>query len=105
MPTGKYKLIERYDLNKLEQDILNDKVFGFLKVDIETPEHLKKYFEEMTPIFKNKIVNFENMGPYMQEYHKENNIDFVKSKKLIGSYFGEEYRYILLYYNGTFNMN
>ena len=90
MPTGKYKRIEIYNLNKLEQDILNDKVFGFLKVDIETPEHLKKYFEEMTPIFKNTVVNFEDMGEYMQEYHRENNINFVKSKKLIGSYFGKE---------------
>ena len=34
------------------------------------------------------------MGSYMQEYHKQNNITFVKSKKLIGSYFGKE---ILLY--------
>ena len=44
----------------------------------------------MTPIFKNTVVNFEDMGEYMQEYHKENNINFVKSKKLIGSYFGKE---------------
>jgi hypothetical protein len=34
------------------------------------------------------------MGEYMTEYHKQNNITFVKSKKLIGSYFGKE---ILLY--------
>ena len=94
MPTGKYNRIESYDLKQLEHDILNDKVFGFLKVDIETPEHLKKYFEEMTPIFKNTVVNYEDMGTYMQEYHKQNNISFVKSKKLIGSYFGKE---ILLY--------
>ena len=39
----------------------------------------------MTPIFKKTVVNFEDMGEYMQEYHKENNINFV-----IGSYFGKE---------------
>ena len=44
----------------------------------------------MTPILKNTTVNFEDMGSYMQEYHKQNNITFVKSKKLIGSYFGKE---------------
>jgi hypothetical protein len=48
----------------------------------------------MTPIFKNTMVNYEDMGEYMKEYHKENNITFVKSKKLIGSYFGKD---ILLY--------
>ena len=94
MPTGEYSRIESYDLDKLEYDILNNKVFGFLKVDIETPEHLKEYFSEMTPIFKNTTVNFEDMGEYMQEYHKNNKISFVKSTKLIGSYFGKE---ILLY--------
>ena len=94
MPTGDYKRIETYDLKQLEEDILNDKLFGFMKVDIETPEHLKEYFEEMTPIFKNTTVNYEDMGEYMTEYHKQNNITFVKSKKLIGSYFGKE---ILLY--------
>jgi hypothetical protein len=39
MPTGDYKRIETYDLKQLEQDISNDKLFGFMKVDIETPEH------------------------------------------------------------------
>ncbi len=62
MPTGDYKRIETYDLIQLEQDILNDKLFGFMKVDLETPEHLKEYFEEMTPVFKNTIVNYEDMG-------------------------------------------
>ena len=94
MPTGEYSRIESHDLDKFEYDILNDKVFGFLKVDIETPEHLKEYFSEMTPIFKNTTVNFEDMGEYMQEYHKNNDISFVRSTKLIGSYFGKE---ILLY--------
>ena len=43
----------------------------------------------MTPIFKNTAENFEDTGSYMQEYHKQNNIRFVKSKKLIDSYFGK----------------
>jgi hypothetical protein len=68
MPRGEYKRIETYDLKQLEEDILNDKLFGFMKVDIETPKHLKEYFEEMTPIFKNTTVNYEDMGEYMKEY-------------------------------------
>ena len=52
MPTGKHEHITNYDLNQLNQDILNDNLFGFIKVDIETPEHLKEKSSEMTPIFK-----------------------------------------------------
>ncbi len=80
MPTGDYKRIKTYDLKQLEEDILNDKLFGFMKVDIETPEHLKEYFEEMTPIFKNTTVNYEDMGEYMTEYHKQNNIKLAPSR-------------------------
>jgi len=52
IPTGKHEHIESYDLNQLKEDILNDKLFGFVQVDIETPEALKQTFSEMTPIFK-----------------------------------------------------
>ena len=42
MPTDKHKHIKEYNLNKLKDDILNDKLFGFIQVDIESPEHLKE---------------------------------------------------------------
>ena len=51
MPTGKHEHINTYDLEQLKQDILNDKLFGFIQVDIETPENLKEKFSEMCPIF------------------------------------------------------
>ena len=41
MPTGEYQRIESYNLEQWKQDIFNDKLFGFMKVDIETPDHLK----------------------------------------------------------------
>jgi hypothetical protein len=94
MPTGKHEHITNYDLNQLKQDILNDNLFGFIKVDIETPEHLKEKFSEMTPIFKNATIKFEDIGEYMQNFHTENNIKFNQGNKLIGSYFGKE---IVLY--------
>jgi len=34
MPTGKHEHIKIYDLNQLQEDILNDKLFGFVQVDI-----------------------------------------------------------------------
>ena len=43
-------------------------------------EHSKEYFEEMTPIFKNTTVNYEDMGEYMTEYHKQNNITLLNQK-------------------------
>ena len=94
MPTGKHEHITNYDLNQLNQDILNDNLFGFIKVDIETPENLKEKFSEMTPIFKNATIKFEDIGEYMQKFHTENNIKFNQGNKLIGSYFGKE---IVLY--------
>ena len=94
MHTGKHEHIKYYNFSQLEQDILNDKLFGFVQVDIETPEYLKEYFKEMTPIFKNAKIKFDDIGEYMQKFHIENNIKFVEGNKLIGSYFGKE---ILLY--------
>ena len=44
MPVGKHEHITTYKLEQLKQDILNDKLFGFSKVDIATPEHLKERF-------------------------------------------------------------
>ncbi len=67
--------------------ILNDKLFVFIQVDIETSENLKEKFSEMYPIFKNATIKFEDIGEYMQNFHNENNIKF---KKLISSYFGNE---------------
>jgi hypothetical protein len=90
MPTGKHNHINNYDLQQLEQDILNDKLFGFVQLDIETPDHLKEFFSEMTPIFKNAKIKFNDIGKYMQNYHTQNNIKFMEGNKLIGSYFGKE---------------
>lgn len=42
MPCGQLKTIETYE--GIVDDIKNDKLFGFLECDIETPEHLKDYF-------------------------------------------------------------
>jgi hypothetical protein len=40
----------------LKKGILNNKVFGFVQEDIETPEDLKEKFSEKTPIFKNTEI-------------------------------------------------
>ncbi len=80
MPTGKHEHIKTYDLKQLKKDLLNNELFGFVQVDIEIPEDLKEKFSEMTPIFKNAEIKFEDISEYMQNYHNENNIQFNKGK-------------------------
>ncbi|ETI31222.1 hypothetical protein F443_21775 [Phytophthora nicotianae P1569] len=70
---------------------------AFLECDIETPEHLKDYFSEMTPIFKNIEIDpssVDIIGEHMYTYNQSKESKAAKSKKLIGSYFGTR---ILIY--------
>ena len=96
MPCGRLSTIDVYD--NIIEDITNDKIFGYLECDIETPEHLKDYFGEMTPIFKNIEIDpldKEVVGEFMYDYNmNRENKNVMKSKKLIGSYFGQK---ILIY--------
>ena len=65
-------------------------MFGFVECDIEVLDHLKEYFSEMTPIFKNVDVCLDDVGEFMQEYAKQQNIKDVPRGLLIGSYFGKK---------------
>ncbi|GMF27809.1 unnamed protein product [Phytophthora fragariaefolia] len=92
MPCGRLTSIEAYP--GIVDDILNDKIFGYLECDIRTPEHLKPYFSEMTAIFKNILIDCGDesvIGQHMFEYNEERKQSRAKpARKLIGSYFGEE---------------
>ena len=70
--------------------IQDGQLFGFVECDIEVPEHLKEYFSEMTPIFKNTEVSLKDIGEFMQEYAKQHNIKDVPRRLLIRSYFGKK---------------
>ncbi|EGZ08941.1 hypothetical protein PHYSODRAFT_339348 [Phytophthora sojae] len=72
MPCGRLTTIEAY--TGIVDDIVYDKIFGFLECDIRTPEHLKPYFSEMTPIFKNTLIDCSDrsvIGQHMFEYNEE----------------------------------
>ena len=45
--------------------IQDRRLFGFVECDIEVPGHLKEYFSEMTPIFKNVKVCLDHIGEFM----------------------------------------
>ena len=76
--------------DQIIQYIKDGHLFGFVECDIHTPEHLKEYFSEMTPIFKNTEVSLKDVGQHMQEYAKQHNIKDVPRRLLIGSYFGKK---------------
>ena len=76
--------------DQIIQYIQDGHLFGFVECDIQVPEHLKEYFSEMTPIFKNVDVCLDDVGEFMQEYAKEHSIKDVPRRLLIGSYFGEK---------------
>ncbi|GMF36580.1 unnamed protein product [Phytophthora lilii] len=75
-------------------DINADKIFGFLECDIRTPDHLKTYFSEMTPIFKNVLIDCTDesvIGKHMFDHNEARKQSRAKpARKLIGSYFGEK---------------
>ena len=53
MPCGKEKVFSSNpeEKDKLIQNVLNDKLFGFFQVDIEVPEQLRKHFFRIFPSF------------------------------------------------------
>ena len=57
------------------QYIKDGHLFGFIECDIEVPDHLKEYFSEMTPIFKNVDICLDDVGEFMQEYAKQHKIN------------------------------
>ena len=76
--------------NQIIQCIQDGRLCGFVECEIEVPDHLKDYFSEMTPIFKNTEVSLKDVCQHMQDYAKEHNIKDVPRRLLIGSYFGKK---------------
>ena len=77
-----------------EQQILNgvrnDTFFGLVECDIEVPQHLRKHFSEMAPIFKNINISLNDIGEMMRDYAIENKLMSQPRRSLIGSYIGEK---------------
>ncbi|GMF29733.1 unnamed protein product [Phytophthora lilii] len=95
--------------NSIVDDIKNDKIFGFLECNIRTPEHLKQYFSEMSPIFKNVMIDCTDesvIGKHTFDYNQSRGSNRAKpARKLIGFYsFVKRSLSILHYSNGTFAM-
>ncbi|EGF80776.1 hypothetical protein BATDEDRAFT_24655 [Batrachochytrium dendrobatidis JAM81] len=84
MPCGEHKMIEPYP--DILEDVMNGSFFGEIECDIAVPEHVKEYFAEMPPIFKNTEIQYKDLNSDTKAQVKPN----YKSKKLIGSMFGNK---------------
>ena len=78
------------DYNDIINAIVTGNVFGLIEVDIHTPDELKGYFEEMTPIFKHAEVGRDDVGDHMNEYLVSTHSVLKPRNQLIGSYFGKK---------------
>ena len=103
MPCGKEKVFQANpeEKDKLIQNVLNDKLFGFFEVDIEVPERsgeaeqLRKHFSEFSPLFVISEVPEEQIPQHMKDYQINTGRKKIKNnKKLLGVMKAEK---ILLY--------
>jgi hypothetical protein len=80
------------------QGVMLGEIFGMLEVDISVPDswndvcfrpdtnlNPQEYFGEMSPIFGNVDITFDDIGPLMQEYINENNLNKRPRRLLIGA--------------------
>ena len=97
MPCGKEKVFQANpeEKDKLIQNVLNDKLFGFFQVDIEVPEQLLDKFSEFSPLFVLSVVPEDQIPQRMQDYKISTGRKKIKNnKKLLGVMKAEK---ILLY--------
>ena len=70
---------------QLWQGIIDGRFFGYVQCDIEVPEHLRSYFSNFSPIFRNTVVSREEFGSLMREYAEKENIMPQPRRLLISS--------------------
>ena len=58
----------------LMQGIIDGSLFGYVQCDNEVPEHLRDYFSNFPPIFKNTVVSRDDIGNLMKQYAEKDDI-------------------------------
>ena len=101
MPCGKEEYVEIEKPNdselidKLYKDILEDKLFGFLQVDIHVPDNLKEKFSEFSHLLFVDSIPENTIPKHMKDYQKNTGWKTLQSpRKLLGMTKAEN---ILLY--------
>ena len=65
-------------------------LFGLVECDIRVPDNLRRHLAEMLPVFKNTTVSRDDIGPFMRQSAKDNDIMSPPRRMLVGSYHGEK---------------
>ena len=68
------------------QGIIDGRLFGYVHCDIEVPEHLRDYFSDFPPIFKNTVVSLNDIGDLIKEYAENEGIMSQPKRMLISSF-------------------
>ena len=71
---------------QLLQGIIDGRPFGYVQCDIEVLEHLRHYFSNFPPIFKNTLVSRDDFGNLMKYYAEKENIMIQPRIMLISSF-------------------
>ena len=67
----------------LKQGIIDGRLFAHVQCDIEEPEHLSDYFSIFPPIFKNTVVNRDDIGNLIKNNGEKENIMVQPRRMLI----------------------
>ena len=76
---------------KILEGIRNESLYGFLIIEIHTPEELKEKFKDFPLIIKNSFISLNDVGSYMKNVAEEHDLLKKEQKYLISSYFGEKF--------------
>ena len=93
--------IEYLSQGKLLQRIIDGKLFGYVQLNTEVPEYLRRYFSNFRPILKTSVVSREDIGTLMREDAEKLNIIVQPRRMLISSFHlinGTLITLILLFY-------
>ena len=71
---------------RLMQEIKSRRLFGHFQCDLKVPEHLKAYFANFPPTFKNTVVSRNDIGDLMEEYAEKEGIITQPRRMLISSF-------------------
>ena len=71
---------------QLLQRIIDGRLFGYIQCDIEVPEHLRDYFSNFPPTFKNTVVSRDDIGNLMKEFAEKEGIMPQPKRMLISSF-------------------
>ena len=86
IPTGEPVVCTQQDI---QDTIMRDEVFGIVKVSLHVPDHLKSYFEDFPPLFKNHKIEFNDIGEHMKQFCRTIGRTKGVDRSLISSMKGE----------------